>query len=122
MSRLQTVAGTEVEVRDFESWNERMFVHYGNDRLYFHPNFIIRKIQTQRINTVIDFMHVEPSDVVLDAGCGEGHLFSKLPSSQRQIGVDLSRTALEIAARRDSNAEWILLDLQRLPFSKETFD
>lgn len=122
MSRLQTVAETEVEVHEFETWNERMFVHYGNDRLYYHPNLLIRAIQRQRIRTILSYMEIEVADTVLDAGCGEGHLFSRLPWSMRRVGVDLSVTALEIAARRNPEVEWVRGNVQNLPFEPATFD
>jgi 2-polyprenyl-3-methyl-5-hydroxy-6-metoxy-1,4-benzoquinol methylase len=122
MSKVHTVAGTEVKVREFESWNERMFVHYGNDRLYYHPNRIIRMIQAQRIRTIVSFMEIADSDVVLDAGCGEGYIFSRLPRSVRRVGVDLSPTALEIASSRNPDIEWIRSNVQRMPFDANTFD
>jgi len=122
MSRFHTGDGTANNIREFESWNEQMFVQYGNDRLYYHPNFLIRKIQTQRISNIVNFMQVQASDTVLDAGCGEGYLFSRLPRSQWQVGVDLSPTALRIAARRNLQAMWIRADVHKLPFDTHTFD
>jgi 2-polyprenyl-3-methyl-5-hydroxy-6-metoxy-1,4-benzoquinol methylase len=122
MNKVQTIAGTEVEVLEFESWNERMFVHYGNDRLYYHPNPVVRVIQAQRIRTIVNFMEIDGSDAVLEAGCGEGYIFSRLPWSIRRVGVDLSLTALEIAASRNPDIEWIRCDVQRMPFESNTFD
>jgi ubiquinone/menaquinone biosynthesis C-methylase UbiE len=122
MSKVQTIAGTEVKVLEFESWNERMFVRYGNDRLYYHPNRIIRMIQAQRIKTIVKFMDVVDSDAVLDVGCGEGYIFSRLPWAVRRVGVDLSLSALEIAGRRNAEIEWIRSDVKNMPFESHTFD
>jgi ubiquinone/menaquinone biosynthesis C-methylase UbiE len=122
MTKVQTIAGTEVKVREFESWNERMFIHYGNDRLYNHPSRIVRMIQAQRIRTIINFMEIAGSDAVLDAGCGEGYIFLRLPQSRRRVGIDLSPTALEIAARRNPDIEWIRGDVEKMPFDAATFD
>ena len=122
MSRLHTIAGTEFDIAEFQAWNERMFRHYGNDRLYYHPNALIRRIQRRRIQTIVDFLDIRKGDSVLDAGCGEGHLFSRVPASARQTGIDLSSAALEIAASRNPSAEWIHADLHKMPFADHTFD
>jgi len=122
MSKIHTLAGTEINAQEFASWNERMFACYGNNRLYYHSNLIIRRIQARRIHTVLSFMRVKASDVVLDAGCGEGYLFSQLPPCRRRVGVDLSTSALDIARARDSGASWIQADLENLPFHISTFD
>jgi 2-polyprenyl-3-methyl-5-hydroxy-6-metoxy-1,4-benzoquinol methylase len=122
MARLHTVAETEFELHEFESWNEQMFLHYGNDRLYYHPSRLIRAIQAQRIRTIVRYMEIEARDTVLDAGCGEGYLFSRLPWSMRRVGVDLSVAALEIARRRNPEIEWVRANVQKLPFAPAVFD
>ena len=62
-----------------------MFVHYGNDRLYYHPNRIIRMIQAQRVRTIVSFMEIADSDAVLDAGCGEGYIFSRRGARRAEL-------------------------------------
>jgi len=122
MSKLLTLAGTEVEIQEIQTWNERMFRLYQSDRLYFHPNFLIRKIQARRIRTIVDFLQVSPNDAVLDVGCGEGHLFAHLPRSARRVGIDLCRTALAVAGERYHNAEWVHGDVHCMPFQSHLFD
>lgn len=108
---------------DFANWNELMFQKYGNERLYHHPNPVIRHIQRRRINTIVKMLHLKPHDAFLDAGTGEGFLFSHLPPSDVRIGVDLSTTALEIARGREyHNVKWLHADLAQLPLPNETFD
>ncbi len=122
MTMLRTIAGTEVDAQEIAAWNDHMFHSYGSDRLYYHPNFLVRKIQARRIRTILDFMEVEPADAVLDVGCGEGHLFTRLPHSARQVGVDLCASALTLAERRNPGVEWIQSDVHCMPFAAHTFD
>lgn len=65
--------------------------------------------------------------VVLDAGCGEGiDLLNAARSSEaRVIGVELSEGGARSCRRRTTgqpNAQVVQADLNRLPFSEETFD
>lgn len=65
-----------------------------------------------------------PSDVVLDAGCGDGYYLGTLA---RQMGfsgqgVDISVPAIEAAARRYPECEWIVANADRLvPYSDGSF-
>jgi ubiquinone/menaquinone biosynthesis C-methylase UbiE len=118
----RTIAGVELKAAQFASWNERMFRRYGNDRMYHHPSWIIRKIQQKRISTILRLLDLQPGDSLLDVGCGEGHLFSKVSPCGRCAGVDLSPTALRIAAQRNSRPEWVMADAEHMPFPAASFD
>ncbi|MDO4564213.1 MAG: methyltransferase domain-containing protein [Clostridia bacterium] len=52
---------------------------------------------------------------VLDAGCGEGFFLSAIQSGAPKLGVDLSKEAIAIAAKRDRGVAWMAADLARLP-------
>jgi SAM-dependent methyltransferase len=113
----------EAGVIDFVRWNELMFQKYGNERLYHHPNPLIRLIQRRRVNMIVRLLQLTSHEAVLDAGTGEGYLFSFLPPSCLQIGVDLSATALDIAQDRNyPNVHWVRADLAKMPFPDEMFD
>jgi 23S rRNA (guanine745-N1)-methyltransferase len=66
----------------------------------------------------------KPSDVVLDAGCGDGFYLGTLA---RQTGfdahaVDISIPAVDAAARRYPGCEWIVANADRLvPYSDRSF-
>ena len=49
--------------------------------------------------------HLKPGGAVLDAGCGQGALLSRLPSAcySRYVGIDLSASAISVAQRQQSN-------------------
>lgn len=65
-----------------------------------------------------------PNDIVLDAGCGDGFYLGSLA---RQIGfdahgVDISTRAVEAAARRYPECEWIVANADRsMPYAAKSF-
>jgi 2-polyprenyl-6-hydroxyphenyl methylase/3-demethylubiquinone-9 3-methyltransferase len=63
-----------------------------------------------------------PSDgaALLDVGCGGGLLAPHVPPDYRHVGVDLSETALAVAARH--GVEPVRADVAALPFEDGAFD
>lgn len=65
-----------------------------------------------------------PDDIVLDAGCGDGYYLGTLA---RQAGfdahgVDISIPAVEAAARRYPESEWIVANADRfVPYADDSF-
>lgn len=62
---------------------------------------------------------VRPDAALLDLGCGGG-LLAPHVSGYRHVGVDLSASALEVAA--EHGIEPVHADVASLPFDDETFD
>ncbi len=73
---------------------------------------------------VEDILVPKSSDIVLDAGCGEGFYLGSLA---RQFGfaghgVDISRIAIEAAATRYPACQWIVANADRfLPYADQSF-
>lgn len=64
------------------------------------------------------------SDVVLDAGCGDGYYLGTLAGQTgcAAHGVDISTAAVEAAARRYPGCEWIVANADRfVPYSDGSF-
>ena len=65
-----------------------------------------------------------PSDIILDAGCGDGF---HLGSMARNIkfgahGIDISIPAIEAAARRYPDCEWVVANADRvIPYADHSF-
>jgi 23S rRNA (guanine745-N1)-methyltransferase len=65
-----------------------------------------------------------PGDAVLDAGCGEGFYLGSLQreSGCEAHGVDISVSAIDLAARRYPACEWIVGNADRVvPYADRTF-
>jgi 23S rRNA (guanine745-N1)-methyltransferase len=64
------------------------------------------------------------NDVVLDAGCGDGFYLGSLAlaSGCEASGIDISVPAIDTAARRYPNCEWVVGNADRfLPYADTTF-
>jgi len=58
---------------------------------------------------------------VLDAGCGEGSYLAAIPAPLRH-GLDVSKPAVRLAARRHRGDSWAVASSYRLPYDDACFD
>jgi 23S rRNA (guanine745-N1)-methyltransferase len=71
-----------------------------------------------------DVIAASPTDIVLDAGCGDGFYLGTLA---RRIGfdahgIDISIPAVEAAARRYPESEWVVANADRfVPYADRSF-
>jgi len=83
-----------------------------------------RGVTEPLLQGIAEMLAASPSDIVLDAGCGEGFYLGTLA---RQIsfdahGVDISIAAVDAAARCYSGCEWIVANADRfLPYADRSF-
>jgi 23S rRNA (guanine745-N1)-methyltransferase len=76
------------------------------------------------LHAIAEIMVASPSDIVLDAGCGEGFYLGTLARQTgfSAHGVDISVPAIDAAARRYSGCEWIVANADRLvPYADRSF-
>ncbi len=76
------------------------------------------------LNGIAETMAARSGDVVLDAGCGDGFYLGTLArrSGFEAHGVDISTTAVDAAARRYPEYEWIVANADRfLPYADGSF-
>jgi len=102
-----------------------MFIKYNNERIYRHPNPIIRFIERRRVSLLLKSLNPNPSDVILAAGCGEGYIENQIHKYRKFFMVDLSKTAIKKAKvnlKHMPNLEFLQADLEKLPFPKAKFD
>jgi 23S rRNA (guanine745-N1)-methyltransferase len=83
-----------------------------------------RGITEPLLDAIANFISPLPSDVVLDAGCGDGFYLGTL--SQRTgfdaRGIDISIPAVDAAARRYPSCEWIVANADRaIPYADRSF-
>lgn len=67
--------------------------------------------------------YVQPSDEVLDAGCGSGRLYEFLAKSKiSYTGIDSSQELINIAKTNYPSANFVIGDILNLPFSDHKFN
>ncbi|MBZ5607113.1 MAG: methyltransferase domain-containing protein [Acidobacteriia bacterium] len=83
-----------------------------------------RGVTEPLLRAIAEMLAARPSDIVLDAGCGDGFYLGSLA---RQTGfdahgVDISTPAVDAAARRYPECEWIVANADRfLPYADRSF-
>jgi len=76
------------------------------------------------LRAIAELLAPSPGDVVLDAGCGEGFYLGTLASQTgfSAYGVDISVPAIDAAARRYPECEWIVANADRfVPYADRSF-
>ena len=118
----QRTFGSENE---FVKWNDRMFVKYNNERVYYHPNPLIRWVEHERVCTLLRFARPQDNENVLEVGCGEGYIMRKLKHGNL-YGIDISKIAIDRAKERLRGNPQVrklaVANAERIPFPKNTFD
>src|SRR5690242_3746754 len=83
-----------------------------------------RGVTQPLLRAIAEMIAASPGDIVLDAGCGDGFYLGSLA---RQAGfdahgVDVSMQAIDAAARRYPECEWIVANADRsLPYASGSF-
>lgn len=73
---------------------------------------------------IVAALPLERGDALLDAGCGEGHHLAAFRETYavEGWGVDLSAAAVDLAARRHRDCQWVVANAdRRLPFASGSF-
>ena len=95
------------------------------EELYNSSNPLVRFAHRQRLDAIAAMLPPEGNLKVLDAGCGEGHLISRLHkanSSNNYYGADVTVIALDRARQRCPFARVEQGDISNLNFPDEFFD
>jgi 23S rRNA (guanine745-N1)-methyltransferase len=74
-----------------------------------------RGITAPLLSAIAEFSQAKPLDIVLDAGCGEGFYLGGLASRTNcaGYGIDISIAAIDLAARRYPECQWIVGNADR---------
>ena len=76
------------------------------------------------LDAIAEIVAPSPSDIVLDAGCGDGFYLGTLAGQTGfdAHGVDISVRAVDAAARRYPGCEWIVTNADRfVPYADRSF-
>ena len=95
------------------------------DRVYNSRNPLVRIVHRDRLNAIINSLPKKKNQVILDAGCGEGHLMLKMYQSiplNKYYGFDVSHTALQSAKKKCKFAKLKYMDLSDIKIKNNFFD
>jgi 23S rRNA (guanine745-N1)-methyltransferase len=83
-----------------------------------------RGVTEPLLHAITEILDPRPSDIVLDAGCGDGFYLGSLAGQTGfdAHGVDISTAAVDAAARRYRGCEWVVANADRfLPYADRSF-
>lgn len=83
-----------------------------------------RGVTEPLLDGIAEMASASPADVVLDAGCGDGFYIGSLArrTGFEAHGIDISIPAVNAAARRYPECEWIVANADRfVPYAKGAF-
>lgn len=67
--------------------------------------------------------------VILDAGCGDGALYSNILSALKKenleynaVGIDNSKDGIAVACKSDKNVLWLVSDIAKVPMANNSVD
>jgi ubiquinone/menaquinone biosynthesis C-methylase UbiE len=109
-----------------QQWKEkqRTMRHYDQQAEIYNVQYTGE--QNAKIEELLKFMNLEPSDFVLDLGCGTGFLFPYVAQKVKIVaGLDVSQKALKEAKERAklfANVCLVRADADNSPFIDNVFD
>jgi 23S rRNA (guanine745-N1)-methyltransferase len=83
-----------------------------------------RGVTEPLLRGIAELVAARPSDIVLDAGCGDGFYLGSLARETgfEAHGIDISTPAIDAAARRYPGCEWIATNADRfVPYADHSF-
>jgi 2-polyprenyl-3-methyl-5-hydroxy-6-metoxy-1,4-benzoquinol methylase len=83
---------------DVERWNDQFAREHDIDSYYAQSGFVIRFIETRRLELIQRLMAARPGERILEVGCGGGHVLRLFPQC-KLVGVDVSGEMLDKARR-----------------------
>lgn len=106
----------------FEQWNEVHAERHDLDKFYYHPNAIFRYIENKRIKKLIQLADLKDSDLVLEVGCGAGHILERVKKGNLH-GIDISEIQIKRARERlGDSVELTKAPGEKIPYNDKYFD
>lgn len=102
---MRTIASSALDV---ERWNDTFAREHDIDDYYARSSFLIRWIEGRRLASIRRLLDVVPSDRILEAGCGGGHILRLFPENEL-TGVDPSGEMIQKSRRNLSGYQVRLL-------------
>lgn len=98
---------------------------YNQEMFVARQRMIHRGMYDEVLQQLALLMHLEPHQVLLDAGCGEGSFLARLSEwgvPGYKVGFDLSKEGIQLAANHNETIFWCVADMTNLPFATAQTD
>jgi len=92
------VSAAESGITNVEAWNDAFAREHDIDEYYASAPGLIRFVERRRLRWIERMIAAEPTDRILEVGCGGGHVLRLFPQADL-TGVEVSGRMIEKAAR-----------------------
>lgn len=102
--------------------------HHGDDKLMVRSRteFLNKGFYAPLCDAIIEVLRplLEPSSLLVDAGCGEGYYTSRIQEETKAtvFGIDISKDALAAAGKRNRNLKLATASTASMPLPDQTAD
>lgn len=105
--------------------------HYNKELFQARSKIIesgfFRALELEIENQINNFVDQKHTLTILDAGCGDGSLFSNLLSQLKNksinaIGIDISKPGVQIASKKNHETMWLISDIANIPLKDKSID
>lgn len=105
----------------------KFYLHQKSPKILdeYKKNPVKRYLYKKTKNLTIKFLELKGNELILDVGCGEGFLISKIKSKYpktKVIGIDIMKDCLVRSIKKNDEISLVLGDAIKLPFANNTFD
>jgi ubiquinone/menaquinone biosynthesis C-methylase UbiE len=91
------------------------------DDLYTNKNYLVRNLFLDRIQTALDLADINDNSVILDIGCGSGHLLRSIREFSRKCEC-WATDILDSKIMETVDCKFQVADARKLPFEDGYFD
>lgn len=108
-------------IKDVSKWNDKMFKKHATPY-----TGIAGYVEKKRIQKILDYLNLKPSDRVLELGCEAGNFLVSLPPVKRLAALDVSREVLK-AAKANTKKRGLKMTfkhgdlMKKIPFKQGEF-
>jgi ubiquinone/menaquinone biosynthesis C-methylase UbiE len=91
-----------------------------------YEEFFVPALFQEWASRVVDAVHIQPSQKVLDVACGTGVVartaLERVGTTGQVVGLDVNEGMLAVAARTEPHIDWRRGKAEALPFDNASFD
>jgi SAM-dependent methyltransferase len=116
---MSNIEGHEIDTQEF--WKKRLVQAKQNGTLHYSVYLAKQSLWDRLLKAHLKVIGklIDPSDSILDAGCGYGRMSTYFPN---YLGIDLSPDFIEEALKLYPDKKFEVQDLRKLPYENNQFD
>ena len=105
------IQNKQCEIKYFDKWVKQ----YEKFEMYPEEEY-------NRIFDECEILKEKENSLLLDLGCGTGSFAKRLSKKYKVVGIDISSEEIKVASKNSNSEQYIIGDIEKLPFKRNSFD